>query len=185
MLLTDRDSDNAWYQHFGSDYQHPLMGGPFVNVLPGSSGTAQELFKHFTSKGNPGVTVFHPMDMKKVKEGTNIQSVTQTPAIHAVVDASLNSMLLNNIPGMFLTEFLQLLEVTPSSDHQEFLLAISPLPGWRQIYKFSAMSTWSFQARIDLQVNLNSVVGMAVTQMLVSQRKLLPNWAPEDQTIRL
>ena len=43
----------------------------------------------------------------------------------------------------------------------------------------------SFQARIDLQPNFNSVIGLAITQMLISQRRLIPDWVPEDATIYL
>ena len=43
----------------------------------------------------------------------------------------------------------------------------------------------SFQARIDLQPDFNSVIGLAISQMLMSRRRLIPDWAPKDATIYL
>ena len=43
----------------------------------------------------------------------------------------------------------------------------------------------SFQAQIDLQPDFNSVIGLAITQMLISRRRLIPDWVPEDTTIYL
>jgi len=47
------------------------------------------------------------------------------------------------------------------------------------------MFTWSYQARIELLPDFSSIVGIAITHFLASQRKLLPDWAPEDHPIQL
>ena len=47
------------------------------------------------------------------------------------------------------------------------------------------MFIWSFLARINPEPDLDSVVDIAIAQMLASRRKLQPNWAPENQNIRL
>lgn len=47
------------------------------------------------------------------------------------------------------------------------------------------MFTWSYQARIELLPDFNSIVGIAIARFLAFRRKLLPNWAPEDHPIQL
>ena len=64
-------------------------------------------------------------------------------------------------------------------------MAISPLPGWRQIYKFCTMFVWSFLAQIDLDPDFASVVKIVVAQMLASRRRLQSTWAPENEQIKL
>jgi len=52
------------------------------------------------------VTVFFPVDTGTMNEGTGDESVVQAPTIHAIIDTSLNAMLLADVPGKFHSNYL-------------------------------------------------------------------------------
>ena len=96
LMVIDGDRANHMWdqQHFDTSYQHPSM------YLRDSE--PQVIFQQFIST----VSSFGHLDMNIVKKGTKVPFVAQTPAIHAVVDTSLDNKVLDSIPGTSLKFFL-------------------------------------------------------------------------------
>ncbi|KIM50864.1 hypothetical protein SCLCIDRAFT_33928 [Scleroderma citrinum Foug A] len=130
---------------------------PYIDIPPGSESDMPGLPTPFLGD----FLIFSPVNTDAINEGAGGESVSQAPAIYAIIDFSLNTVLLHDVPAIVL------------------------LPGWRQLYKFSVMFMWLYQACIELQPDIDSIVGIAISQFLACRCKQLPNWAPEDHPIQL
>ena len=80
-----------------------MSADPHVNVPPVSEGDTPGASAPFQEDS---ISTFFPMDTDAMNEGTCGESVVQVPTIYAIVDISLNTMLLADVPGKFQLNYL-------------------------------------------------------------------------------
>ena len=170
-LPTDHDSPEQ-FQNLGmlvpgaahseaSTSNFPL-GNIDPSYPPGSESDTPGLSASFLEDSD---SVFIPVNTDTINEGTGSESVMLAPVIHTIIDFSLNATILHNVPGI-----LHLIYLPTEANFIQRSLRIPTsnytLPGWQQLYKFLVMFIWSYQACIELQPNINSIIGITISQFL-------------------